>query len=204
MAEAAQVDRIDRNILRQLQVDAAITNAELAKRVNLSPAACLRRVEKLRASGLIARTVAVLDPSRIEMTTLVIVGVVLDRSTPASFGEFETAAKEHPRLPRVPSRRRRVRLFPRAQDQGHRALQPAARRPDHRAAGRPTDSDVLRAQGDTLDDRAAALSGLTPASASGRRARSRRRRPGSASASRDRRSGIRPCRSSSWPATSRR
>ena len=94
MAEAAQIDRIDRNILKQLQVDAAITNAELAKRVNLSPAACLRRVEKLRASGLIARTVAVLDPSRIEMTTLVIVGVVLDRSTPASFGEFESAAKE--------------------------------------------------------------------------------------------------------------
>ena len=81
----AQIDRIDRNILRQLQVDAAITNAELSKRVKSQSGGRLRRVEKLRASGLIARTVAVLDPSRIEMTTLVIVGVVLDRSTPASF-----------------------------------------------------------------------------------------------------------------------
>lgn len=86
-------DRIDRNILRQLQVDAAITNAALAERVNLSPAACLRRVEKLRASGLIAKTVAVVDPARVDMTTLVFVGVVLDRSTPESFAEFEAAAK---------------------------------------------------------------------------------------------------------------
>jgi DNA-binding Lrp family transcriptional regulator len=86
-------DRIDRNILRQLQLDAAITNAALAERVNLSPAACLRRVEKLRASGLIAKTVAVLDPAKVDMTALVFVGVVLDRSTPESFAEFEAAAK---------------------------------------------------------------------------------------------------------------
>jgi DNA-binding Lrp family transcriptional regulator len=86
-------DRIDRNILRHLQLDAAITNAALAERVNLSPAACLRRVEKLRASGLIAKTVAVLDPAKVDMTALVFVGVVLDRSTPESFAEFEAAAK---------------------------------------------------------------------------------------------------------------
>ena len=88
------LDRIDRNILKHLQADAAITNAELAGRVHLSAAACLRRVEKLRQSGIILRTVAVLDPALIEMTTLVIVGVVLDRSTPSSFQDFETAAKD--------------------------------------------------------------------------------------------------------------
>ena len=59
-------------------------------------AATLRRVEKLRASGLIARVVAVLDPARVDMTTLVIVGVMLDRSTPSDFGAFETAAKSIP------------------------------------------------------------------------------------------------------------
>lgn len=88
------LDRIDRNILRHLQTDSAITNAELSERVRLSPAACLRRVEKLKRSGIIAKTVAVVDPAQVEMTTLVIVGVVLDRSTPSSFAEFEAAAKD--------------------------------------------------------------------------------------------------------------
>ena len=90
--EAASLDRIDRNILRVLQDDAAITNAALSERVHLSPAATLRRVEKLRESGVIRRTVAVLDPAQVDMTTLVIVGVVLDRSTPSDFGAFEAAA----------------------------------------------------------------------------------------------------------------
>ncbi len=90
------LDRIDRNILRILQEDAAITNAALSERVHLSPAATLRRVEKLREAGYIRRTVAVLDPALIDMTTLVIVGVVLDRSTPSDFGAFEAAAKDIP------------------------------------------------------------------------------------------------------------
>ncbi|MCB1498399.1 MAG: Lrp/AsnC family transcriptional regulator [Bauldia sp.] len=90
------LDRIDRNILKALQEDATTTNAALAERVHLSPAATLRRVEKLRKAGYVRRTVAVLDPARLDMTTLVIVGVVLDRSTPSSFGEFETAAKDIP------------------------------------------------------------------------------------------------------------
>ena len=58
------LDRIDRNILRVLQEDAAITNAALSERVHLSAAATLRRVEKLREAGIIRRTVAVLDPAK--------------------------------------------------------------------------------------------------------------------------------------------
>lgn len=94
--ETAPLDRIDRAILRVLQEDAAITNAALSERVHLSPAATLRRVEKLREAGIIQRTVAVLDPAKVDMTTLVIVGVVLDRSTPSDFDAFETAAKGIP------------------------------------------------------------------------------------------------------------
>lgn len=85
------LDRIDRKILKWLQADADVSNAELAIRVNLSTAACLRRVERLKTSGFIRKTVALLEPDLIEMPTLVFVGVVLDRSTPESFGQFETA-----------------------------------------------------------------------------------------------------------------
>ena len=55
---AASLDRIDRAILRSLQKDASISNVALAHKVHLSPAACLRRVERLKAMGLVQRIVA--------------------------------------------------------------------------------------------------------------------------------------------------
>ncbi len=93
MPANSELDRIDRHILRVLQQDAQITNLELSARVHLSPAACLRRVEKLKNEGVIRKTVALLEPAEVDMATLVIVGVVLDRSTPESFTDFEAAAR---------------------------------------------------------------------------------------------------------------
>jgi DNA-binding Lrp family transcriptional regulator len=90
------LDRIDRAILRQLQTDASISNAALAARVKLSAPACLRRVERLKESGLIRGVVALIDPKAAGAGMLVIIGVVLDRSTPESFAEFEKAAQRVP------------------------------------------------------------------------------------------------------------
>jgi DNA-binding Lrp family transcriptional regulator len=95
-AAALQTDRTDRAILRQLQRDASISNVALAEKVNLSPPACLRRVERLREAGLIRATVALLDPKALEAGMLVVIGVILDRSTPDSFDAFEKAAQKVP------------------------------------------------------------------------------------------------------------
>jgi DNA-binding Lrp family transcriptional regulator len=89
-------DRTDRAILRQLQRDASISNVALAAKVNLSAPACLRRVERLREAGLIRATVALLDPKALDAGMLVLIGVVLDRSTPESFTAFEKAAQKVP------------------------------------------------------------------------------------------------------------
>ncbi|MBB2930506.1 Lrp/AsnC family transcriptional regulator [Paraburkholderia silvatlantica] len=91
-----QTDRVDRAILRQLQRDASITNVALAAKVNLSAPACLRRVERLKETGLIRSTVALLDPRKLDAGMLVLIGVMLDRSTPESFTEFEKAAQKVP------------------------------------------------------------------------------------------------------------
>jgi DNA-binding Lrp family transcriptional regulator len=91
-----EVDRTDRAILRQLQRDASISNVALAARVNLSAPACLRRVDRLREAGLIRATVALLDPKALDAGMLVLIGVVLDRSTPESFTAFEKAAQKVP------------------------------------------------------------------------------------------------------------
>ena len=93
---SADIDRIDRAILRQLQKDASISNVALAAKVNLSAPACLRRVERLKEAGFIRATVALLDPKRLDAGMLVVIGVVLDRSTPESFADFEKAAQKVP------------------------------------------------------------------------------------------------------------
>ena len=93
---STELDRIDRRILRHLQKDGRLTNAELAARVNVSPATCHRRTQRLFAQGFIRSVRAEVEPERVERGALAIVGVVLDRSTPESFGAFEAAVTELP------------------------------------------------------------------------------------------------------------
>jgi DNA-binding Lrp family transcriptional regulator len=61
---------------------------------NLSAPACLRRVERLKEMGLIRGVVALLDAKALDAGMLVMIGVVLDRSTPESFSDFEKAAQK--------------------------------------------------------------------------------------------------------------
>ena len=100
MTEASSIpsplDRIDRRILALLQRDGRLSNAELARKVNLSPASCHRRTQRLFADGFIQSARAVIAPERVQRGTLVLVGVVLDRSTPESFGAFEAAIRTLP------------------------------------------------------------------------------------------------------------
>lgn len=90
------LDRIDRRLLRLLQKDGRMSNAEMAQRVNISAATCHRRVQRLSAEGYIRNIRAQLEPARLDLATLVIVGVVLDRSTTDSFETFEQAVRDMP------------------------------------------------------------------------------------------------------------
>jgi len=61
---AAGMDRIDRKLLNLMQRDASGTNVDMAEEVGLSPSSCLRRLQRLRKSGVIDRIVAILNPAR--------------------------------------------------------------------------------------------------------------------------------------------
>ncbi|MGE0205533.1 MAG: Lrp/AsnC family transcriptional regulator [Hyphomicrobiaceae bacterium] len=89
-----ELDRIDRRILQRLQRDGRTTNADLAKAVNVSPATCHRRTQRLFDEGYVRAVRAEIAPERVSRGTLVIVGVVLDRSTPESFAVFEAAIRK--------------------------------------------------------------------------------------------------------------
>lgn len=92
-----ELDRIDRRILKLLQNEGRISNADLAARTNTSAATCHRRVQRLIADGYIEVRGQV-APAKVGRGTLVMVGVVLDRSTPDSFGAFEAAARKTPSI----------------------------------------------------------------------------------------------------------
>jgi Lrp/AsnC family transcriptional regulator, leucine-responsive regulatory protein len=90
------LDRSDRRILHLLQIDGRMSNAEMARKLHMSPAACHRRTQRLFAAGFVERVGARVAARLVERGTLVFVGVVLDRSTPESFSAFEAAVRALP------------------------------------------------------------------------------------------------------------
>lgn len=93
-----KIDRIDRNILEELQKDGALTNQELADKVGLSPSPCLRRVRALEESGIILRQVTILDHKKLGLSLTAIILIGMDRHTPERFAEFESKVGEYPEV----------------------------------------------------------------------------------------------------------
>jgi len=90
------LDRLDRRILLLLQSDGRLSNADLAKTVNLSAATCYRRTQRLFERGYIRSVRAEIDPALVGLGAIALVGVVLDRSTPESFADLERAVLDMP------------------------------------------------------------------------------------------------------------
>ncbi|MEL6965291.1 MAG: Lrp/AsnC family transcriptional regulator [Pseudomonadota bacterium] len=93
---AIELDKIDRKILRCLQKDGRMANADVAKIANISPATCHRRIQRLVEDGVISGFKAEVNPWAVDRSTLVLVGAVLERSTPESFAAFEKAVAQFP------------------------------------------------------------------------------------------------------------
>jgi Lrp/AsnC family leucine-responsive transcriptional regulator len=92
------LDAIDRKILRILQRDSLIANQALADAVGLSPPACLKRVRRLRAGGVIRRTAALLAPELLGHPLLTVVRIKLDRPREKEMRAFEQRMRELPRV----------------------------------------------------------------------------------------------------------
>ncbi len=79
MANSLSLDRVDLLLLALLQQDGRATNADLAAQVNLSPSACLRRVQRLEAAGVIQGYAAMVDPNRVGLDLQAFVRVQLEK-----------------------------------------------------------------------------------------------------------------------------
>jgi len=85
------MDAVDRQIIAELSRDGRLSNVELAERIGLSPAPCLRRVRKLESDGVILGYAARINPTAVGRGFEVLVNVDLTRKDRATFEAFEEA-----------------------------------------------------------------------------------------------------------------
>jgi Lrp/AsnC family leucine-responsive transcriptional regulator len=94
----APLDRIDRQLLQEVQRDARLTTAELAARVALSSSPCWRRLKQLEAAGLIRGYHARLDADRLGWGVTAFVHVMLESHGAELGAQFERAVMDIPQI----------------------------------------------------------------------------------------------------------
>ena len=92
------LDRHDRAILDALQRDGRLSNVNLARAVNLSESACLRRVRLLEQSGLIYGHAILVDQKLAGYPSTVFVQISLDKQQQKDIERFELAVADIPEV----------------------------------------------------------------------------------------------------------
>lgn len=93
-----ELDEFDRRLLDALQQDSRRTGEQLATLVGLSPAACLRRVQRLRETGVIEREVAIVAPSATGRPLSMVLTVTLEGEQQDTFDTFKRALSRAPEV----------------------------------------------------------------------------------------------------------
>ncbi|MBW7881634.1 MAG: Lrp/AsnC family transcriptional regulator [Caldilineaceae bacterium] len=91
-------DELDMAILDALQRDGRVSNAELARRLNLSPPAVHARLRRLEEQGFIRGYVALLDREELGYDMLCFVNVSLQNHTLEQVQHFRTAVSQIPQV----------------------------------------------------------------------------------------------------------
>lgn len=91
-----QIDETDRRILRALQKNGRLTNAQLSDVVHLSPSACHRRVQHLEKTGFIRDYVALVDPRKVERPATAFVEITLSGQADEVLDAFEREVAKIP------------------------------------------------------------------------------------------------------------
>ena len=95
---ALVLDSIDRHILRVLQEEGRLSNVDLAERVGLTPAPCLRRVRALEEARVIQKYAALVDSSALNLGVTVFAQVTLDKQVKDQLEVFERSVREWPQV----------------------------------------------------------------------------------------------------------
>ena len=92
------MDHLDREILRALQLDARIKNAELARDLGVAPSTMLERVRRLEERGYFKGFRAIVNPEKLGWTVQAMVSVSLGQHSTNTIRPFEEAVKSIPNI----------------------------------------------------------------------------------------------------------
>lgn len=93
-----QLDSYDLKILKGLQADGRISNADLAEQAHLSPSACLRRLRLLEQRGIIEGYTVIVNHAAVGKPTNVFVEISLSSQSEECLDQFEEAVKSCPEI----------------------------------------------------------------------------------------------------------
>lgn len=93
-----KLDELDQKILKCLQENARISNAELAEEVGLSASPCWRRVRALEEAGVVRKYAAIVEPKVIGLPVNVFVSVTLEKQVEDWLERFEVALRDRPEV----------------------------------------------------------------------------------------------------------
>ena len=98
MAADKDLDRLDREILRLISVDASLSLADIAAEVGLTPTPCWKRIRRMEQDGIIQRRVAVLDPVKIGLPVSVFVAIETADHSSEWLARFARVIDETPEI----------------------------------------------------------------------------------------------------------
>lgn len=96
--QARRLDALDRKILRVVQRQGDISQAELAERVSTSPASCWRRLKALEEDGILRETVRLVDPVKVGKGLDVICQVRMKSHAGIARQQFEQFVQNHDKV----------------------------------------------------------------------------------------------------------
>jgi len=95
------MDKIDARILNILQQDCFVPVKEIAKKVSLSYTPTYERIRHLEESGVIIRSVTIVDPRKVGIKLFVYCNITLKMQSKKSLIEFEKTINKIPEIMEV-------------------------------------------------------------------------------------------------------
>jgi DNA-binding Lrp family transcriptional regulator len=101
LQQEAPLDEIDLELIRLLQQNARITNADLAAAVGIAQSTCISRVRSLVTRGVISGFSANVEPAKLGLGTEVLISVTLRAGARAHLSDFMQQMRERPEVIQV-------------------------------------------------------------------------------------------------------
>ena len=98
MAEQISLDPADIRILRVMQEDASLSVAEVANRAGMSQTPCWRRIKRLKETGVIRRTAALVDREKVGLRFASYTFVKLALPSTENMQEFDRMVNRWPEV----------------------------------------------------------------------------------------------------------